>query len=164
MLLISVCLVQGASAAQDGKGDANGDGLLILARLGDISNGQCRCKDPCELGQSIFTQGRTVAQCERKCQQAFSGCTVGEIRSKQRRDLIATPAQVPRQVPTYAARPAQGPDPHRNFAECMREIGAAVDPGYRMKLQSGRSLIKWRLHSEAEMMRVNNCVSRKAGT
>jgi hypothetical protein len=41
VLLISICLVQGTKAAQDAKGD----GQFILVRLGDISDGHCRCKD-----------------------------------------------------------------------------------------------------------------------
>jgi len=53
---------------------------------GEISSGRCRCKDQCEAGYSIFSEGRSVAQCKRKCQQAFAGCTKGEIRSYQRRD------------------------------------------------------------------------------
>ena len=92
VLFISAALLQSTKAAEDVKGD----GLLILAQLGDqrgqISTGQCKCKDQCEVGQSIFSQGRTVAQCESKCRQAFSGCTKGEVRSTQRRDLIPTSA------------------------------------------------------------------------
>ena len=53
---------------------------------GDISDGQCRCKDQCARNDSIFSYDRTIAQCQRKCQQAFSGCTKGERRSLGRRD------------------------------------------------------------------------------
>ena len=85
VLLISALVLQGAKAAEEVKGDR----LLIFAQLGDqrgqISDGHCKCKDRCEAGQSIFSRGRTVDQCERKCQQAFSGCTRGEVRSTQRR-------------------------------------------------------------------------------
>jgi hypothetical protein len=40
VLLISICLVQ-TKAAQA----AEGDGQLILVRLGDISDGRCTCKE-----------------------------------------------------------------------------------------------------------------------
>jgi len=159
-LLISASALQSAKAAQDVKGD----GLLILALLGDqrgqISNGRCKCKDQCEVGQSIFSRGRTVDQCERKCQQAFSGCTIGEVRSTQRRDLTAVPA------PTQDRRTAVwGPaqDNRRNFVACMKEMGLTRDPGYVLKLQSGRTLRGYRLHNEAQQMALNDCVSRKAG-
>jgi hypothetical protein len=151
-LLISVSLLPGANAAQDAKRD----GLLILARLGDISDGRCSCKDRCEEGRSVFSQGRTVTQCESKCQQAFSGCTKGEVRSNQRRDVTATQTRTPKSV--------QAPGPQRNFRECLREMGANIDPSYRVKLESGKTLRKWRLNSEAQTARLNDCVSRKAGT
>jgi len=83
---ICCSVVQGANAA----GNLKGGGLLVLAQVGDrpgqISTGHCRCKDQCDAGRSIFSEGRTVAQCKAKCQQAFSGCKKGEMRSKQRRD------------------------------------------------------------------------------
>jgi len=159
VLLISAALLQSAKAGEDVKGD----GLLILAQLGDqrgqISTGRCKCKDQCEVSQSIFSQGRTVAQCERKCQQAFSGCTKGEVRSTQRRDLIAVPTQDRRRI----AAPAPTQDHRRNFVACLKEMGLTRDPGYVLKLQSGRTLRRWRLHSEAQQMTLNDCVSRKAG-
>jgi hypothetical protein len=162
VLLISASLLQSTKAAEDVKGD----GLLILAQLGDqrgqISTGHCKCKDQCEVGQSIFSQGRTVPQCERKCQQAFSGCTKGEIRSTQRRDLIATPA--PTQDHRRIATPGPTQDHRRNFVECMKEMGLTRDPSYALKLQSGRTLRRWRLHNEAQQMTLNDCVSRKAGS
>jgi hypothetical protein len=160
-LLISAALLQGAKAAENLKGD----GLLILAQLGDqrgqISNGHCKCKDRCEVGQSIFSQGRTVTQCESKCQQAFSGCTMGEVRSTQRRDLIAAPAAM--QDRRRMATPGPTQDHRRNFVACLKEMGLTRDPGYVLKLQSGRTLRRWRLHSEAQQMTLNDCVSRKAG-
>jgi uncharacterized caspase-like protein len=55
-------------------------------RLGQISTGHCKCKDNCDLHRSIFSEGRAPAECKAKCQQAFSGCTRGEIRANQRRD------------------------------------------------------------------------------
>ena len=56
--------------------------------IGQISNGQCICKADCDRALSIFTEnGRTAAQCYRKCETAFSGCSVGEIRERSRRDL-----------------------------------------------------------------------------
>jgi hypothetical protein len=158
-LFISATMLQGTKAAEDVKRD----GLLALAQLGDqpgqISTGDCKCKNRCEVGQSIFSQGRTVAQCERKCQQAFSGCTKGEVRSTQRRDLTAEPA------PTQDRRRMAGPgqDHRRNFVACLKEMGLTPDPGYVLKLQSGRTLRGWRLHGEAQQMTLNDCVSRKAG-
>jgi hypothetical protein len=157
VLLISICLVQGTKAAQDAKGD----GQFILVRLGDISDGHCRCKDQCEAGQSIFSQGRTIAQCERKCQQAFSGCTRGEVRSTQRRDSIATPAPI-QSLNRNASAPAH--DPRRNFAECVKEMGLMRDRSYTVNLQSGGRLRRWRLNSEAQTMTLNDCVTRKART
>jgi hypothetical protein len=156
VLLISICLVPNTTAAQD-----TGDGQLILVRLGDISDGHCRCKDQCETGQSIFSRGSTVAQCERKCQKAFSGCSRGEVRSNQRRDLVATPAPAPAR---NRSGPAAAPGPHRNFAECMKEMGLMRDRSYTVNLQSGAKLRKWRLNSESQMMTLNDCVTRKAGT
>jgi len=161
VLLISALVLQGAKAAEEVKGDR----LLIFAQLGDqrgqISDGHCKCKDRCEAGQSIFSRGRTVDQCERKCQQAFSGCTRGEVRSTQRRDLIA--AKAPTQDRRMAASgPAQ--DQRRNFVACLKEMGLTRDPGYVLKLQSGRTLRGWRLHNERQQMALNDCVSRKAGS
>ena len=159
VLLISASLLQSAKAAED----IRGDGLLILAQLGDqrgqISTGQCKCKDRCEVGQSIFSQGRTVAQCERKCQQAFSGCTKGEVRSTQRRDLIAAPAPTRDRGGIATAGPTR--DYRRNFVACMKEMGLTRDPGYVLKLQSGKTLRRWRLHNEHQQMTLNDCVSRK---
>jgi hypothetical protein len=160
VLLISAFVLQGAKAAQDVKGDRS----FIFAQLGDqggqISNGQCKCKVQCDLGQSIFSRGRTVDQCQRKCQQAFSGCTMGEVRSTQRRDLIA--AKAPTQDRrTAASGPTQ--DHRRNFVACLKEMGLTRDPAYVLKLQSGRTLRGWRLHNERQQMALNDCVSRKAG-
>ena len=148
VLLISASLLQSTKAAEDIKGD----GLLILAQLGDqrgqISTGQCKCKDQCEVGQSIFSRGRTVAQCESKCRQAFSGCTKGEVRSTQRRDLIATPAstQGHRRIATpgptqdhrriAASGPAQ--DHRRNLVECLKEMGLTPDPGLQFEVTIGQ--------------------------
>jgi hypothetical protein len=161
VLLISASVLQSAKAAQDLKGDR----LLMLAQLGDqrgqISDGHCKCKSQCEAGQSIFSRGRTVDQCQRKCQQAFSGCIMGEVRSTQRRDLTAAPA------PTQDRRiAASGPtqDHGRNFVACLKEMGLTRDPGYVLKLQSGRTLRGWRLHNESQQMALNDCVSRKAGS
>jgi hypothetical protein len=161
VLFISATMLQGAKATEDVKRD----GLLILAQLGDhpgqISTGDCKCKNRCEVGQSIFSQGRTVAQCETKCRQAFSGCTKGEVRSTQRRDLIAAPASTQDRLRIAAPGPTR--DHRRNFVACLKEMGLTPDPGYVLKLQSGRTLRGWRLHSEAQQMTLNDCVSRKAG-
>ena len=163
VLFISATMLQGAKAAEDVN--VNRDGSLILAQLGDqpgqISTGHCKCKNQCEVGQSIFSQGRTVAQCERKCQRAFSGCTMGEVRSTQRRDLTAEPA--PTQARRRIAAPGPTQDHRRNFVACLKEMGLTPDPGYVLKLQSGKTLRGWRLHSEAQQMTLNDCVSRKAG-
>ncbi|HEV7984143.1 MAG TPA: hypothetical protein VGP86_14705 [Xanthobacteraceae bacterium] len=136
VLLISASLLQSTKAAEDVKGD----GLLILAQLGDqrgqISTGQCKCKDQCEVGQSIFSQGRTVAQCERKCQQAFSGCTKGEVRSTQRRDLIAASAPTQDHRRIAASGPAQ--DHRRNLVECLKEMGLTPDPGLQFEVTIGQ--------------------------
>ena len=83
-LLLCCAWVEGARADGDTR-------VIVLAQVvgewvGDISSGHCSCKDQCEIGRSRFSQGRTVAQCKAKCQRAFSGCTRGEIRSRQRRD------------------------------------------------------------------------------
>ena len=79
-LAVSVTLILMCGALVTGSRAQTGD------RPGEISTGHCRCKDQCDAGQSIFSQGRSVAQCKHKCQQAFSGCTKGEVRSLQRRD------------------------------------------------------------------------------
>lgn len=84
VLLLCCAWIDGALAGNDQR-------ELVLAQVvgdwsGDISTGHCRCKDQCEIGRSIFSEGRTVAQCKAKCQRAFSGCARGEIRSRQRRD------------------------------------------------------------------------------
>jgi len=160
VLLISAFILQSAKAAEDVKGHR----LVILAQLGDqrgqISNGDCKCKNQCDVGQSIFSRGRTADQCKRKCQQAFSGCTMGEVRSTQRRDLIA--AKAPTQNRRIAASgPAQ--DQRRNSVACLKEMGLTRDPGYVVKLQSGRTC-GWRLHNERQQMALNDCVSRKAGS
>jgi hypothetical protein len=162
VLLISASLLQSTKAAEDVKGD----GLLILTQLGDqrgqISTGQCKCKDQCEVGQSIFSQGRTVAQCERKCRQAFSGCTKGEVRSTQRRDLIAAPASTPDHRRIATSGPTQ--DHRRNLVECLKEMGLTPDPRYNLKLQSGKTARRWILHNEAQQMALDNCIFRKAGS
>ena len=160
VLFISATLIQSTKAAEDVKRD----GLLILAQLGDqpgqISTGHCKCKAQCEVGQSIFSQGRSVAQCEGKCRQAFSGCTKGEVRSTQRRDLIA--ARAPTQDRRRIAAPGPTQDHRRDFVACLKEIGLTPDPGYVVKLQSGRTLRGWRLHNEAQQMTLDDCISRKA--
>jgi hypothetical protein len=76
---IALVLMSGASAPST-QAQTVGD------RPGQISTGHCRCKDQCDTGQSVFSGGNSVAQCKQKCQQAFSGCTRGQIRSNQRRD------------------------------------------------------------------------------
>jgi hypothetical protein len=78
-----------------------------LALLGTISDGSCSCKTRCDGGNSIFSQGHTVAQCRSMCVRAFSGCTRGEIRSNQRRDLA--PALQQRGVRPATTRSAAAP-------------------------------------------------------
>jgi hypothetical protein len=56
-----------------------------------------------------------VAQCRRMCVRAFSGCSAGEIRSSQRRDVAAAPqpravrstTTVSAAAPSAAARSAR---------------------------------------------------------
>jgi hypothetical protein len=86
VVLLVFAATENATVAQ-----VKSDGSFVVAQIvgnwiGDISTGHCSCKDRCETGQSIFSQGRSVAQCKAKCQRAFSGCTKGEIRSHDRRD------------------------------------------------------------------------------
>jgi hypothetical protein len=78
-----------------------------LALLGTISDGSCSCKTRCDGGNSIFSPGHTVAQCRAMCVRAFSGCSRGEIRSNQRRDLAPAPQQ--RAARPTAARAAAAP-------------------------------------------------------
>jgi hypothetical protein len=80
LAVVVACVLIAGAFSQSTRAQTFGD------RPGEISTGHCRCKDQCETGQSIFSQGRSVAQCKHKCQQAFSGCTKGEVRSNQRRD------------------------------------------------------------------------------
>jgi hypothetical protein len=91
MVRFAVLLVAFSACVQSTMAADNVAGLLILTQTvgdqnGQISTGHCRCKDQCEVRRSFFSQGRTVAQCMKKCQQAFAGCTRGEIRSNLRRD------------------------------------------------------------------------------
>jgi hypothetical protein len=64
-----------------------------LAQYGAISDGSCRCKTLCDGGKSEFSPGHSVAQCRSMCARAYSGCSAGEIRSIQRRDLARAPQQ-----------------------------------------------------------------------
>jgi hypothetical protein len=61
------------------------NGAALAQRVGNgpgqISNGHCRCKALCQVGQSVFSQDHTIPQCMQMCAKAFSGCTAGEIRS-----------------------------------------------------------------------------------
>jgi hypothetical protein len=59
--------------------------------FGTISDGSCSCKTRCDGGKSRFSPGHTVEQCRRMCVKAYSGCTAGEIRSSQRRDVAPVP-------------------------------------------------------------------------
>ena len=91
-LIVSLVILLLSAAAQNAMAaEVKSDGSFVVAQIvgnwvGDISTGHCRCKDLCDAGQSTFSQGRTVAQCKAKCRRAFSGCTKGEIRSRDRRD------------------------------------------------------------------------------
>jgi hypothetical protein len=60
--------------------------------------------------------------------------------------------------------PASAQDYHRNFAECVKELGLQPDPSYGHKIQSegGRVLRRWYFHSEAQAAVFNDCVARKA--
>ena len=64
---------------------------IILAqsvgnRIGEISDGFCTCKVRCGTGNSEFSQqGRPVSECRRMCEDAYSGCKAGEVRSREKR-------------------------------------------------------------------------------
>jgi hypothetical protein len=60
------------------------------------------------------------------------------------------------------AQPAFAQDYHKNFVECARELGLNPDATSSHKLQSGRTLQAWQLHSEAQQAVFNECVARKA--
>jgi hypothetical protein len=77
-----------------------------------------------------------VAQCETKCRQAFSGCTKGEVRSTQRRDLIAASAPTQDHRRIAASGPAQ--DHRRNLVECLKEMGLTPDPGLQFEVTIGQ--------------------------
>jgi hypothetical protein len=65
----------------------------LAQQIGTISDGSCLCKTRCDGGKSTFSPGHTVAQCRSMCVKAYSGCSAGEIRSRQRRDIVATGAE-----------------------------------------------------------------------
>jgi hypothetical protein len=60
VLLISAFILQSAKAAEDAKGDR----LVILAQLGDqrgqISNGDCKCKNQCEAGRRFSVEAEPL--------------------------------------------------------------------------------------------------------
>jgi hypothetical protein len=61
--------------------------------------------------------------------------------------------------------PASAQDYHKNFAECVKELGLEPDVGYTHKLQrdaGGRELRKWYFRSEAQAAVFNDCLARKA--
>jgi hypothetical protein len=58
--------------------------------------------------------------------------------------------------------PAPAQNYRKNFAECARELGLNLDPSYNLKLQDGRTIRRWYLHSEAQQAVFNDCVARKA--
>jgi hypothetical protein len=59
------------------------------------------------------------------------------------------------------AEPAPAQDHHKNFVECTKEFGLQRDPNAQ-RLQDGRVLRRWHLHSEAQAAAFNDCVTRKA--
>jgi hypothetical protein len=60
------------------------------------------------------------------------------------------------------AQPAPAQDYRRNFVECATELGLNPDVTASSKLQSGRTLRAWQLHSEAQQAAFNDCLTRKA--
>ena len=159
VLLIGGALVQSVKAAEDVKED----GLLHLAELvgnqpGEISDGHCKCKDRCEVGLSTFSEGRTVAACQRKCQQAFSGCTKGEVRSTQRRAPVLVAGSTLGSVPVA---PSRGPLPQNQSSlqrariECYKQAGGSI------YMYRGKAV--WGLHSEHQIPAKDNCLARIPG-
>jgi len=63
---------------------------------------------------------------------------------------------------TIIAESAPAQDYHKNFLECVNELGLRPDAAGPQKLESGRSLRKWYFQSEAQQATFNDCVSRKA--
>jgi hypothetical protein len=101
-----------------------------LAQYGEVSDGSCNCKTQCDGSKSIFSPGRTVAQCRAMCVKAFSGCTAGEIRLPGRRD--AAGARPQRVAPSATARSATArsasAQPANSAArQCMIEQGGGYD-------------------------------------
>lgn len=62
------------------------------------------------------------------------------------------------------AAPAAAQDYKRNFVECLREMGLTPDPSYTLRLRSnpGHVTRGFYLHSDAQQMAIDNCVTRKA--
>jgi len=61
--------------------------------------------------------------------------------------------------------PASAQDYHKNFAECVKELGLEPDVGYTHKLgpeAGNRTLRRWYFRSEAQAAVFNDCVARKA--
>ncbi len=59
--------------------------------------------------------------------------------------------------------PAPAQDYHKNFAECVKELGLQPDPSYTHKLQTdGRVIRRWYAHSDAQQALFNDCLARKA--
>ncbi len=54
---------------------------LVGGQPGQISNEHCRCKTLCEIGQSTFSQGKTIRERMRLRAKALLGCSAGEVRS-----------------------------------------------------------------------------------
>jgi hypothetical protein len=60
------------------------------------------------------------------------------------------------------SQPAPAQDYRKNFVACANELGLNPDVTSTTKLQSGRTLRAWQLHSEAQQAQFNDCVTRKA--
>ena len=60
--------------------------------------------------------------------------------------------------------PVSAQDYHKNWAECVKELGLEPDPSYSHKIQSegGRELRRFYFRSEAQAAVFNDCVARKA--
>ncbi len=62
------------------------------------------------------------------------------------------------------ATPTAAQNNMRNFIECLTEMGLTPDPSYTHKMltEPGRTTTRWYLHSEAQQMALDKCVTRKA--
>jgi hypothetical protein len=93
-----------------------------------------------------------LAEQRRQQQEAAADAANGQIVAANQASTQALAAEM-------IAAPAQ--DHHKNFVECTKELGLQLDPNAQ-RLQNGRQLRSWHLHSEAQAAAFNDCLSRKA--